>query len=47
MAAVVSRPSPGSVAVDEAPPPSAGHSEDGAAVIPVCILPECQNPPLN
>lgn len=46
MAVVASKPSPGSVAIDEAPPPSAGHSEDGAALIPVCLLPECQNPPL-
>lgn len=45
MAVVASKPSPGSVAIDEAPPPSAGHSEDGAALIPVCLLPECQNPP--
>lgn len=35
---VVSRPSVGTAAVDETPPPSAGHAEDGAGLICVCSL---------
>lgn len=35
---VVSRPSVGIAAIDEIPPPSAGHTEDGAGLIHVCLL---------